>query len=55
MTSAAVADAIPLIALQQVGQLELLRALFAQVTIPTAVALGSGGPNAAGLQGYLRK
>lgn len=38
MTAAAVADASPLIALQQVGQLELLRALFAQVTIPPAVA-----------------
>lgn len=38
MTAAAVADASPLIALQQVGQLELLRALFTQVTIPPAVA-----------------
>jgi predicted nucleic acid-binding protein len=38
VTAAAVADASPLIALQQVGQLELLRALFAQVTIPPAVA-----------------
>ena len=34
----AVADASPLIALQQVGQLELLRALFAQITMPPAVA-----------------
>lgn len=38
MTAAAVADASPLIALQQIGQLELLRALFGQVTIPQAVA-----------------
>ena len=38
MTAAAVADASPLIALQQVGQLELLRTLFAQITIPPAVA-----------------
>ena len=38
MTAAAVADASPLIALQQVGQLGLLRALFGQVSIPPAVA-----------------
>ena len=38
MTAAAVADASPLIALQQVGRLELLLAVFGEVSIPPAVA-----------------
>jgi hypothetical protein len=33
-----VADASPLIALQQIGQLRLLRAVFTELTVPPAVA-----------------
>ena len=38
MTPLVVADASPLIALQQIGRLELLEALFGVIAIPTAVA-----------------
>ena len=38
MTPVVVADASPLIALQQIGRLELLEALFGVIAIPTAVA-----------------
>ena len=39
MTAAVVADASPLIALQQIGQLRLLHALFGEVIVPPAVKL----------------
>ena len=38
MTPLVVADASPLIALQQIGRLELLEGLFGVIAIPTAVA-----------------
>jgi predicted nucleic acid-binding protein len=38
VTAAVVADASPLIALQQIGQLQLLRALFTEIVVPPAVA-----------------
>jgi len=37
VTATVVADASPLIALQQIGQLELLHALFGDVVVPPAV------------------
>jgi predicted nucleic acid-binding protein len=37
VTAVVVADASPLIAFQQIGQLELLRAVFAELTVPPAV------------------
>ena len=39
MTAAVVADASPLIAHQQIGQLRLLHALFGEVIVPPAVKL----------------
>jgi hypothetical protein len=39
VTAAVVADASPLIALQQIGQLRLLHALFGEVIVPPAVKL----------------
>ena len=38
VTAPVVADASPLIALQQIGQLHLLQALFSEVIVPPAVA-----------------
>ena len=38
MTAPVVADASPLIAFQQIGELRLLRAVFAELTVPPAVA-----------------
>ncbi len=37
MTAAVVADASPLIAFQQIGQLHLLQVLFTEVAVPSAV------------------
>jgi predicted nucleic acid-binding protein len=38
VTAVVVADAGPLIALQQIGQLRLLRAVFTELIVPPAVA-----------------
>ncbi len=38
MTASVVADASPLIALQQIGQLSVLQAIFTEVIVPPAVA-----------------
>jgi uncharacterized protein len=38
VTAVVVADASPLIALQQIGQLRLLRAVFTELVVPPAVA-----------------
>ena len=38
MSAVVVADASPLIAFQQIGQLQLLRTLFGELTVPPAVA-----------------
>lgn len=38
MTASVVADASPLIAFQQIGQLSLLQAIFTEVIVPPAVA-----------------
>ena len=38
MSAVVVADASPLIAFQQIGQLQLLRTMFGELTVPPAVA-----------------
>ena len=38
MSAVVVADASPLIAFQQIGQLQLLRTVFGELTVPPAVA-----------------
>ena len=38
MTAVVAADASPLIAFQQIGQLRLLRAVFTELIVPPAVA-----------------
>ncbi len=37
MTAEVVADASPLIAFQQIGQLQLLQSLFTEIAVPSAV------------------
>ena len=57
MTRAIVSDTGPLIALARVGQLDLLRRLYGQVIVPSAVhaelALGSNRPGAKALAATL--
>jgi predicted nucleic acid-binding protein len=38
VTAAVAADASPLIAFQQIGQLQLLHSLFTEILVPSAVA-----------------